>query len=93
MVSGDGKDGAKAGEFGDWSECFCVVDAIYLSESASDKSCFVLGDATVGIVLDVKNPFGSNNVLAGWMFDNGPSAHFVKRLELLLHGLLPHWPI
>ena len=36
MASGDGKDGAKAGEFGDWGKCFCVVDAINLSESVSN---------------------------------------------------------
>ena len=63
MASGNGKDGAKAGEFGNWSECFCVVNAIYLSESMSNKSCFVLGNATIGVLLDVEDPFRSNDVL------------------------------
>ena len=92
MASSDDENSAKAGEFGKWSKCFCVVDTIYLSESVSDESCFALGDVTVG-VLDVKNPLGSNNVLASWVFDNGPSVRFAKGLKLLLHGLLPHWPI
>ena len=93
MASGDGKDGAKAGEFGDWSECFCVVNAIYLSESTSNKSCFVLGNVTIGVLLDVEDPFRSNNVFAGWAFDNGPSACSAKGLKHPLHGLLPHRPI
>jgi len=72
MASGNGKDGVKTGEFGDRGKCFCVINTVNLSKSSCDESSLVLGNATVGVLLDVKDPFGSDDVLARWAFDNGP---------------------
>ena len=77
MASGNGKDSMKAGEFGNWSKCFSVVDAINLSESAGDKLSLVLGNVTIGVLLDVKDPFGSDYVLARWVFNDGPGVFVV----------------
>ena len=76
-VSGNGEDGAKTGEFGNRGKCFRVIDTVNLSKSSCDKSSLVLGNATIGVLLDVKDPFGSNNVLARWAFDDGPGVCIV----------------
>jgi len=71
--SGHGEDSTKAGEFGNGCKGLSVVDTIDLGETSSDKTAFVLGNLALGVLLDLEDPFGPNDVLARRSFDNIPS--------------------
>ena len=93
VASGDGEDDAKAGKLRNGGESVEVIHAELLRESLCDEACFVLFDSTVGLPLDAKDPFASDDILVGGSGNVDPGSHTFEGADFTVHGLLPFRPV
>jgi hypothetical protein len=54
------------------SECFFVVDPLFLHELLGDKSCLVLDDVPMFIFLHLEHPFESDRSVTGQKVNDAP---------------------
>jgi hypothetical protein len=89
--NGDGENKTYGGWFNDGAECFFIVDALLLAETAYDPSSFIAGEGPIGVVLVTINPFTANNVGAGWRLDEFPCVIKNEGIKFSAHCLSPIW--
>jgi hypothetical protein len=79
------------GWFYDGTECFLIVDALFLTETTDNPSCFLADEGSIRIVLMAKHPFATDNISAWWWENETPCVVGEESVKLLAHSLRPVW--
>src|SRR6187399_640297 len=90
MMGSIGKQQTNGFKMSNGGKGFTVVDTLDLGVALSHQTCLVADDNAMGILLVLKDPFGSNDIMVLlWSWHQTPHFVALEVIEFFMHGIEP----